>query len=138
MIVMGEVSNFLPRFTLTFCVQKGNALTVLIWKADAVARIVRTRFALTLCARKTFALTFCIWRLMLHPEGKYPDTPRQDDICLNTLRPEGKCSNTPHPEGRCHSKNCPYNICLDTLCPVNIYLDILHLETHAASRRQMP
>jgi len=47
-------------FALTLCVQKGNALTVFVRKADAMARVVRTAFTLTLCVRKTFALTFCV------------------------------------------------------------------------------
>jgi len=47
-------------FSLTLCVQKGNALTVLIREADAVARVVRTIFALKLCVRKKFALRFCV------------------------------------------------------------------------------
>jgi len=39
----------------TRCVQKANALTLLIQKADAVACIVRTMFALTLVVRKSNA-----------------------------------------------------------------------------------
>jgi len=37
------------------CVQKANALTLLVQKADAVACIVRTLFALTLVVRKANA-----------------------------------------------------------------------------------
>ena len=34
------------------CVRMANALTLLVQKADAVARVVRTTFSLTLCVRK--------------------------------------------------------------------------------------
>ena len=47
-------------FALTLCVQKGNALTLLVRKADAMACVVGTTFALTLCIRKKVALTLCV------------------------------------------------------------------------------
>jgi len=51
-------------FALTLCVCTTRcvrmAKTLLVQKADAVARVVRTTFALTLCVRKKFALTFCV------------------------------------------------------------------------------
>ena len=37
------------------CLRMANALTLLIRKADAVARVVRTTFAMTLCVCKTRA-----------------------------------------------------------------------------------
>jgi len=37
-----------------------NALTLLVQKLDAVARVVPTTFALTLCVRKKFALTVSV------------------------------------------------------------------------------
>jgi len=37
-----------------------NALTLLIQKLDAVARVIPTTFALTLCVRKKFALTVSV------------------------------------------------------------------------------
>jgi len=37
--------------------RRKNALTLLVQKADAVARVVRRTFALTLCVWKKFALT---------------------------------------------------------------------------------
>jgi len=37
-----------------------NALTLLVQKLDAVARVVPTTFALTLCVRKKFTLTVSI------------------------------------------------------------------------------
>jgi len=51
-------------FALTLCVCKTCCVritkTLLVQKADAVARVVRTTFALTLCVQKKFALTFCV------------------------------------------------------------------------------
>jgi len=37
-----------------------NALTLLVQKLDAVARVVPTTFAFTLCVRKKFALTVSV------------------------------------------------------------------------------
>jgi len=54
----------------TRCVQNANALTLLVWKADAVSCVVR----------KIFALTFCVWRHALYPEGKCTETPRPEYI----------------------------------------------------------
>ena len=49
---------------MTFCVCKMRCIrmakTLLVQKAHAVARVVRTTFALTLGVRKKFALTFCV------------------------------------------------------------------------------
>ena len=39
------------------------AKTLLVQKADTMARVVRTTFALTLCVRKKFALTFCVCKI---------------------------------------------------------------------------
>jgi len=39
----------------TRCIQKVNALTLLIWKVDTMARIVRKTFGLTFCICKTYA-----------------------------------------------------------------------------------
>ena len=49
---------------LTLCVKKGNALTLLIQKADAVAHVVRMTFALTLCVCKTCAASG--WQIPWH------------------------------------------------------------------------
>ena len=52
---------------------------------------------------------------------------RPDDICLDTLRPEGKYPDSLGLEGRCLSAYRPYDICLDTLRLEEICLDILRL-----------
>ena len=74
---------------MTLCVQKANALTLLIQKADAVARVVRTTFALTLCVQKGNSLTLLVWRRMPWP-----------------LRPDALCHREVHQEKKSAS-GCP-------------------------------
>jgi len=56
-------------------------MTLLVRKADAVARVFRMTFALTLsvCKERTAS------------DGKCPDTPRLEGRCLDTLRPDARC-----------------------------------------------
>ena len=48
------------RNALTLLVQKADAAARVVRKADTVACVVRRAFALTLCVRKKFALTLCV------------------------------------------------------------------------------
>jgi len=97
-----------------------NTLTLLIWKADAVALAIWTTFTLTLwiCNRRTGPEAEC--PDIPHPEGRCRSLCGRDDICLDTRHPEEIIPDTPHPEGRCLGAYCPDYICLDSRCPEGI------------------
>jgi len=51
----------------------------------------------------------------LHPEGKYPDTDRLEEICPSTRHPEAICYGVRHPDATCLDTHCLEEICPDTL-----------------------
>jgi len=86
-------------------------MTLLVRKADAVARVVRTTFALTLsvCKERTAS------------DGKCPDTPRPEGRCLDTLRPDARC------RGSCVRAQVPWRVASRRTVPWRV-----------ASRRTVP
>jgi len=69
-------------------------MTLLVRKADAVARVVRTIFALTLSVCKECTAS----------DGKCTDTPRPEGRCLDTLRPDARC------RGSCVRVQVPWRV----------------------------
>jgi len=86
-------------------------MTLLVRKADAMARVVRTTFALTLsvCKERTAS------------DGKCPDTPRPEGRCLDTLRPDARC------RGSCVRAQVPWRVAFRRT-----------VHWHVASRRTVP
>jgi len=87
-------------FALTLYVQKGNALTLLMRKADAMARVVRTTFALTLCIQKGNALTLLVLMRMPWPL-------RLDARCRGEVRLNARCRSALRWDALCHGKLRP-------------------------------
>ena len=91
--------------------RRQNALTLLVQKADAVARIIHSTYALTLCDRTENALT-----LLIQNADSMADVVRKADAVARVVRStfamtlcirKEKYHDTPRPEGRCRGMRRP-------------------------------
>jgi len=56
-----EAQSHVGRYTLMHCVQKANALTLIVWKKHALALIIWKAYAMWCVVRTPHALTLGIW-----------------------------------------------------------------------------
>jgi len=96
-------------------------MTLLVRKADAVARVVRTTFALTLSVCKECTAS----------DGKCPDTPRPEGRCLDTLRPDARC------RGSCVRAQVPWRVASRRTVPWRVATRHT-VPWRVASRRTVP